>query len=95
MAVGAVPASENALPVGIATLVNAASEILVMSPSLPGRLDFLTNDTARARQLADERLADVLGRTFIAPAQLPAGTLTALIGTPYFAWLLWRSRVAG
>jgi ABC-type Fe3+-siderophore transport system permease subunit len=39
-------------------------------------------------------LADVLGRTVIAPAQLPAGTLTALIGTPYFAWLLWRSRLA-
>jgi ferric hydroxamate transport system permease protein len=39
-------------------------------------------------------LADVLGRTVIAPAQLPAGTLTAMIGTPYFAWLLWRSRVA-
>jgi iron complex transport system permease protein len=39
-------------------------------------------------------LADVLGRTVIAPAQLPAGTLTALIGTPYFAWLLWRSRVS-
>ncbi|TQM42730.1 iron ABC transporter permease [Pseudonocardia cypriaca] len=38
-------------------------------------------------------LADVLGRTVIAPAQLPAGTLTALIGTPYFAWLLWRSRM--
>jgi iron complex transport system permease protein len=39
-------------------------------------------------------LADVLGRTLIAPAQLPAGTLSALIGTPYFAWLLWRSRLA-
>jgi iron complex transport system permease protein len=39
-------------------------------------------------------LADVLGRTVIAPAQLPAGTLTALIGTPYFAWLLWRSRIS-
>lgn len=38
--------------------------------------------------------ADVLGHTVIAPAQLPAGTLTALIGTPYFAWLLWQSRVA-
>ncbi|GAA0919718.1 iron ABC transporter permease [Pseudonocardia zijingensis] len=39
-------------------------------------------------------LADVLGRTVIAPAQLPAGTLTSLIGTPYFAWLLWRARAA-
>jgi ferric hydroxamate transport system permease protein len=37
-------------------------------------------------------LADLLGRTVIAPAQLPAGALTSLIGTPYFAWLLWRSR---
>jgi len=39
-------------------------------------------------------LADVLGRTVIAPAQLPAGALTSLIGTPYFAWLLWRSRLS-
>ncbi|MGH4024498.1 MAG: iron ABC transporter permease [Pseudonocardiaceae bacterium] len=37
-------------------------------------------------------VADTVGRTVIAPAQLPAGLLTALIGTPYFVWLLWRSR---
>ncbi|WP_219414350.1 iron ABC transporter permease [Pseudonocardia nigra] len=37
-------------------------------------------------------LADILGRTVIAPAQLPAGLLTAVVGTPYFVWLLWRSR---
>lgn len=37
-------------------------------------------------------LADTVGRTIIAPAQIPAGLLTALIGTPYFVWLLWRSR---
>jgi ABC-type Fe3+-siderophore transport system permease subunit len=37
-------------------------------------------------------LADTVGRTVIAPAQVPAGLLTALIGTPYFSWLLWRSR---
>ena len=36
-------------------------------------------------------LADTLGRTVIAPAQIPAGLVTALIGTPYFVWLLWRS----
>ncbi|MFD6612032.1 iron ABC transporter permease [Micromonospora chalcea] len=39
-------------------------------------------------------LADTLGRTVIAPAQIPAGLVTALIGTPYFVWLLWRSRAA-
>lgn len=36
--------------------------------------------------------ADVLGRTVIAPAQLGAGLLTAVLGTPYFICLLWRSR---
>ena len=39
-------------------------------------------------------VADTLGRTVIAPGQLPAGLLTALVGTPYFVWLLWRSRTA-
>jgi len=38
-------------------------------------------------------LADTIGRWVIAPAQIPAGLLTALIGTPYFVWLLWRSRM--
>lgn len=38
-------------------------------------------------------LADTVGRTVIAPAQVPAGLVTALLGTPYFVWLLWRSRL--
>jgi iron complex transport system permease protein len=37
-------------------------------------------------------VADTLGRTIIAPNQLPAGLLTAVVGAPYFVWLLWRSR---
>ncbi|WP_067432418.1 iron ABC transporter permease [Nocardioides jensenii] len=37
-------------------------------------------------------LADTFGRNVIAPDQVPAGMVTALIGTPYFVWLLWRSR---
>ncbi|MFG2549649.1 iron ABC transporter permease [Streptomyces sp. NPDC048581] len=36
--------------------------------------------------------ADLLGRTVIAPAQLGAGLMTAVIGTPYFLDLLVRSR---
>lgn len=39
-------------------------------------------------------LADTLGRTIILPAQLPAGLIVALLGAPYFVWLLWRSRDA-
>ncbi|MEV4647138.1 iron ABC transporter permease [Saccharopolyspora sp. NPDC049357] len=36
--------------------------------------------------------ADAVGRTAIAPDQLPAGLITALIGTPYFLHLLHRAR---
>lgn len=36
--------------------------------------------------------ADFVGRTVIAPAQLPAGIVTALIGAPFFAYLLWGRR---
>jgi iron complex transport system permease protein len=38
-------------------------------------------------------VADTIGRTVIAPGQLPAGLMTAIIGAPYFVWLLYRSRV--
>lgn len=37
-------------------------------------------------------VADTLGRTLISPAQLPAGLMVALVGAPYFVWLLRRSR---
>ncbi|HEX5205558.1 MAG TPA: iron chelate uptake ABC transporter family permease subunit, partial [Actinoplanes sp.] len=40
-------------------------------------------------------VADTVGRTVLAPTQLAAGLVTALIGAPYFVWLLWRSRSAG
>ncbi|MFI8182279.1 iron ABC transporter permease [Actinacidiphila glaucinigra] len=36
--------------------------------------------------------ADLLGRTVIAPAQIGAGLMTAVIGTPYFLHLLLRTR---
>lgn len=37
-------------------------------------------------------VADTLGRTLISPAQLPAGLMIALVGAPYFVWLLRRAR---
>lgn len=40
-------------------------------------------------------IADTVGRTLIAPAQIPVGLVTAVIGAPYFIWLLWRSRREG
>ena len=37
-------------------------------------------------------VADAVGRTAISPAQVPAGLVVALIGAPYFVFLLARSR---
>lgn len=38
--------------------------------------------------------ADILARTVVAPAELPIGIVTALIGAPFFLWLLLRARPA-
>ncbi|RPI92509.1 MAG: iron ABC transporter permease, partial [Chloroflexi bacterium] len=36
--------------------------------------------------------ADALARSVIAPELLPVGTVTALVGGPFFLFLLWRNR---
>lgn len=37
-------------------------------------------------------VADMVGRTIIAPRQLPVGAVTALIGAPFFAYIYFRGR---
>ncbi|MCF8720881.1 FecCD family ABC transporter permease [Nitrospina gracilis] len=37
-------------------------------------------------------LCDSFGRTFIAPVEIPVGVITALLGGPFFVWLLKRQR---
>lgn len=36
--------------------------------------------------------ADLIGRWIVAPSELPVGVVTAIIGAPYFAYLLYRNR---
>ncbi|MDI4658034.1 iron chelate uptake ABC transporter family permease subunit, partial [Xanthobacter autotrophicus] len=36
--------------------------------------------------------ADILARMIAAPAELPLGVVTALVGAPFFLWLLLRRR---
>lgn len=36
--------------------------------------------------------ADLFARTTVAPAEMPIGVLTALVGAPFFLWLLLRDR---
>ena len=61
IATGEAAASEDELPRLVRTLIENASELLVMTPMLISRLQWLASDTDRARYEADERLSTVLG----------------------------------
>jgi hypothetical protein len=50
------------LPPLIRSLIASAVEILVVTPVLPGGLQWLVSDTDRVRQEADERLQSVLSQ---------------------------------
>jgi iron complex transport system permease protein len=39
-------------------------------------------------------LSDLLGRSLFAPIEIPCGVITAVVGAPYFLYLLYRSRNA-
>ena len=58
---GEVAPSSGALPPGVEALIDGADEILVIAPTLPGKLDWLTSATDKAREQADARLGLVLG----------------------------------
>jgi hypothetical protein len=62
IATGAVAADVTELPALVRQLIESASEVLVIAPILPGRLEWLVSDTDRARYEADERLQAVLGQ---------------------------------
>jgi hypothetical protein len=62
IAVGQAAPSADALPFGVRLLIDAAEEILVISPTLPGRLDWLASATDKAKEQADQRLRAVLGQ---------------------------------
>ena len=62
IAAGESASSPDELPFGVRELIDAAEEILVVTPALPTRFEWLASATDRARQQADERLRTVLGQ---------------------------------
>ena len=62
IATGEAAASVEELPPLVRALIDTASEVLVMTPVLVSRLQWLASDTDRARFEADERLSTVLGQ---------------------------------
>lgn len=61
IAAGEAAAGAEQVPTSVRSLIDAADEIMVVTPSLPRRLDWLTSATDKASEQADERLRTVLG----------------------------------
>ena len=62
IAAGESASSPDQLPFGVRELIAAADEILVVTPALPSRFEWLASATDKAREQADERLRTVLGQ---------------------------------
>ena len=60
IAAGEAADSADALPFGVRELIDTADEILVVTPALPTRFEWLASATDKAREQADERLQAVL-----------------------------------
>lgn len=58
--VDAAVADAEDLPPDVRDLIHAARDVYVVTPNLPGRLDWLTDHTDRSRHSAEERLDVVL-----------------------------------
>jgi hypothetical protein len=62
IATGEAAADLGELPFGTRSLIDAASEVLVVVPALPTRIAWLASDTDKTREVADRRLQAVLGQ---------------------------------
>jgi nucleotide-binding universal stress UspA family protein len=54
-------ADVDELPAAVRAVIDAAAQVYVLTPTLPGRLAWLADDVDRFRHIADERLDTVLG----------------------------------
>lgn len=62
IAAGEAASDPAQLPAGVRSLIESADDILVIAPTLPGRFEWLSSATDKAREEADERLKAVLGQ---------------------------------
>ncbi len=95
----------DAVKFGLITVATLATAAAVASAGVIGFVGLIVPHAARLAVGPDHRtltplaavlgasflvLADLLARTVIAPAELPIGVVTALVGGPFFLWLLRR-----
>ena len=62
IAAGAAADTADALPFGVRELLDAADQVLVVTPALPTRFEWLASATDKAREQADDRLEVILGQ---------------------------------
>jgi hypothetical protein len=61
IAAGEAASEASGVPSSVRELIATADEVLVIAPILPGRFEWLSSATDKAREQADERLQTVLG----------------------------------
>ena len=62
IAAGQAASDSEEVPSSVRELISSADEVLVIAPTLPGRFEWLSSATDKAREQADERLQAVLGQ---------------------------------
>src|SRR3954471_13133972 len=62
IAAGEAAAGPEQVPASVRWVIDSADEIMVVTPSLPGRWEWISSATDQANERADERLQAVLGR---------------------------------
>ncbi|MEU2026240.1 iron ABC transporter permease [Streptomyces sp. NPDC016469] len=90
LAVAAVLAALSVLAVGVVGFVGLVAPHLARS--LVGARQARAIPVAMLLGGVLVCVADALGRTVAAPSQVPAGLMIALVGAPYFVWVLKQSR---
>ena len=69
------------LPPAVRTVIDAAADVYVVTPTLPGRLAWLADDVDRFRHLADDRLDAVLGHLHSMDANISGAAIRGSVVT--------------
>ena len=72
---GAAVADLDELPKQVASVIDAADEVFVVTPTLPTGIQWLMSDTDRARHEADERLDTILAQLDTSGARVVGGAV--------------------
>ncbi|WP_433047811.1 iron ABC transporter permease [Dactylosporangium sp. CS-033363] len=89
LTIAAVAGAVSVVPIGVVSFVGLVAPH--MARALVGARHGRIVPVAMVLGALLVSVADTLGRTLIAPSQIPAGLMMALVGAPYFVWLLRRS----